>query len=339
MERVVNITGVNCGLADLRTGYRFVSVLCRTIRRTVSIMFRRMLAAIVGVVVYGLIFGSSMGTAAAFDADEARFTNSFEQFAIKIKIVDVDRDQNSTIKGKLYSNDSLAKRFNFHVVGAGKDVELVATLDEQLKNPLELVFDLEFQGQNSVRRYQVNPSSSEPLDGNIGITAQELAKLPVTSAFELNLDETVYVVSEGQSLWDVAADIDSISGNNFQRALAIFATNRHRFTNSDVNQLDRRTVLAIPSQDYINSFDPERSATVFFGVASGQLMIDAFLESAERLATSSSIEIPTEQMILARRVKFLEQQLEELDQKYSRKMRRISQDVDRRLRNLEDPSG
>ncbi len=295
--------------------------------------------SIIALILCGLCGVLSISDASAFEAGEARFTNSFEQFTMRVKVLDVERDQTSSLTGELFSNDPLSKRLNFSVIGAGKDIELIATLDQQLKDPIELVFVLEFQDQRSIRRYQVNPSSSEPLDGGIDISEQDLAKLPVVSAFELNLDGTVYVVSEGQSLWDVASDIDSISGNNFQRSLAIFATNRHLFTNSDINQLDRRTVLAIPSQSYINSFDPERSATVFFGVSSGQLMIDAFLESAERLATSSSIEIPTEQMILARRVKFLEQQLEELDEKYSRKMRRISQEIDRRLRNLEDPDG
>jgi len=75
---------------------------------------------------------------------------------------------------------------------------------------------------------------------------------------------------------------------------------------------------------------------VFFGVASGQLLIDAFLESTEKLATSSSIQIPTEQMILARRVRFLEQQLLEMDEKYTQKFRRFDQEFDRRLRDIEE---
>ena len=276
------------------------------------------------------------GEAHAFQLGEARYVNEQEGLSARIKVLDVDRNQSSNLSGELFSLDETVPNFEFGVAGAGKDIDLLVRLNRSITQPLEFVLVLQFEELVTSRRYQFNPSSTEPLDGGIEVDVNKIGATPIVAKFVLSLAETIYVVQQDQTLWDIAADTADLGGNNFQRALAIYATNRHQFRNGDINTIETRTVLAIPSETYVKSFDPERSATVFFGSASGQLLIDAFLESAERIATSSEIQIPTEQMILARRVRFLEQQLEELDEKYSRKFRRLNQTIDRRLRDLED---
>jgi len=135
--------------------------------------------------------------AVALELGEARFTISFEESVVRIRVSDVERDQNSDLSGRLYSDNVLAQQFAFSPVGAGKDIELIAKLNQQLREPLELVLVLEFDGHETARRYQINPSSTEPLDGEIEVTAADLKRIPIALKFDLNLSPTVYVVSQG----------------------------------------------------------------------------------------------------------------------------------------------
>ena len=297
-------------------------------------------------------------TAQAFQLGDPKFINGAGRFEIRIPVTGLERDATSKLTGTVYSRSEIVDQLHYRVENAGESLDFVARADLSVNESFTFVVEMSYRGMIAGRRYEFKSEdrrSETEQATSFSLTPGDVARFKPKARFTLDLAHTTHVVQTGQTLWDIAVDCEEIGGNNFQRSLAIFAANQRKFVNGDINLLSVDTTLVIPEQSYVDMFSSSDAASVFYKLATGALAIDAtggergesapapsdtVLDNVEEgefpsIEMASSREVPTEHVMLARRIDSLETRVQSLLSENRSLMQAWRSELEQRIEQLE----